>query len=77
MQKLFTKGTGHSKFKKTELGEIPEEWNIVSLTELATIRYGLSQPPLLDENGIPLIRATNIKNGKIILDKNLIHVKSD
>ena len=26
MQKLFTKGIGHTKFKKTELGEIPEEW---------------------------------------------------
>lgn len=26
MQQLFTRGIGHTKFKKTKLGEIPEEW---------------------------------------------------
>jgi len=31
MQKLLTKGIGHTKFKKTELGEIPERWDIVKL----------------------------------------------
>ena len=31
MQKLLTKGIGHTKFKKTELGEIPEEWDIFKL----------------------------------------------
>ncbi len=31
MQKLLTRGIGHKKFKKTELGEIPEEWEIVEL----------------------------------------------
>ena len=28
MQRLLTKGIGHTKFKKTELGEIPEEWKL-------------------------------------------------
>ena len=31
MQRLLTKGIGHTKFKKTELGEIPEEWNIITI----------------------------------------------
>lgn len=31
MQKLLTKGIGHTKFKKTELGEIPEEWEVIKL----------------------------------------------
>ena len=35
MQRLLTKGIGHTKFKKTELGEIPEEWQF----ELKIIRY--------------------------------------
>ena len=26
MQRLLTKGIGHTKFKKTSLGDIPEEW---------------------------------------------------
>jgi type I restriction enzyme S subunit len=31
MQQLLTKGIGHTKFKKTEIGEIPEEWDVVRL----------------------------------------------
>lgn len=69
MSKLLTKGIGHTKFKKTKLGKIPEEWILVKLKEIANIRYGLSQPPELEENGIPMIRATDIKNGVIIEHK--------
>ena len=32
MQKLFTRGIGHKQFKQTELGEIPEGWNVESFT---------------------------------------------
>ena len=28
LEELLTKGIGHKKFKKTELGEIPEDWEI-------------------------------------------------
>ena len=31
MQELLTRGIGHTKFKQTEIGEIPEEWEVVSL----------------------------------------------
>lgn len=31
MQQLLTKGIGHTKFKKTEIGEIPEEWDVNTL----------------------------------------------
>ena len=30
MQTLLTKGIGHTKFKKTEIGEIPEEWEVIN-----------------------------------------------
>ncbi len=39
MQQLLTKGIGHTEFKKTELGNIPKEWEIVkfdSVIELLT-----------------------------------------
>ncbi|HEU5378679.1 MAG TPA: restriction endonuclease subunit S [Ktedonobacteraceae bacterium] len=47
------------------LGMVPEHWNIAALKRVAKIRYGLGQPPeeLLD--GTPLLRATNVKKGKI------------
>ena len=35
MQRLLTKGIGHTKFKQTELGEIPEEWNMVTFGDLS------------------------------------------
>ena len=33
MQTLLTKGIGHSKFKNTEIGRIPEEWEIKNFCE--------------------------------------------
>ncbi len=33
MQTLLAKGIGHTKFKITEIGEIPEEWSIKSISE--------------------------------------------
>ena len=35
MQQLLTKGIGHTKFKKTEIGEIPEEWEVKTLKEFS------------------------------------------
>ncbi|MBH8582704.1 restriction endonuclease subunit S [Thermoactinomyces sp. CICC 10735] len=37
MQQLLTKGIGHTKFKKTEIGEIPEEWEVRSIDEIAFV----------------------------------------
>jgi type I restriction enzyme, S subunit len=58
------------------LGEVPEHWNIVRLKLISKIKYGLGEPPKQKENGIPLIRATNIDKGKII-EKDLVLVDSD
>jgi type I restriction enzyme, S subunit len=37
MQQLLTKGIGHTKFKKTEIGEIPEEWEVKQLAEVCVV----------------------------------------
>jgi len=71
MQELLTKGIGHKEFKDTEIGRIPKEWEVVRLKKVGNIRYGLSQPPETATHGIPMIRATNIKGGKIIGDEVL------
>jgi type I restriction enzyme S subunit len=55
------------------LGEIPEHWEAKRLKSIAEIRYGLGQPPRESETGLPLIRATNVDQGRI-LEKNLIRV---
>ena len=65
MHELLTKGIGHKEFKDTEIGRIPREWNMMKLGEIANVRYGLGQPPAIEANGIPMIRATNVKRGRI------------
>ena len=55
------------------LGEVPEHWDIKRIKEVGTIKYGLSQPPKYLEQGLPLIRATNIEKGKVV-DKGLVFI---
>ncbi|HFK1809841.1 TPA: restriction endonuclease subunit S [Bacillus cereus] len=40
MQKLLIKGIGHTKFKKTEFGEIPKMWESVKFETLFKIKHG-------------------------------------
>jgi type I restriction enzyme S subunit len=46
MHKLFREGTRGAKLKKTEIGEIPENWEVVKLrnTEVAELIMGQSPP---------------------------------
>ncbi|MBE9002015.1 restriction endonuclease subunit S [Nostoc sp. LEGE 12447] len=64
-----------SEWKETEIGLIPEEWNIYTLSKYIKqkrgICYGVVQPGFHDENGLPIIRVNNIKNGRIITDEVL------
>lgn len=47
------------------LGEIPRHWDLAPLKRVARVRYGLGQPPPPSDSGIPVIRATNIDQGRI------------
>lgn len=50
----------------TELGEIPSEWEVKKLKELLDVlKDGTHNPPKRTEEGIPLLSAENIFNGKI------------
>ena len=42
MQELLTRGLPgrHTRFKQTEIGEIPEEWGVVELASIATVERG-------------------------------------
>lgn len=65
MQQLLTKGIGHTKFNKTEIGDIPEEWEVVSLSEITDVRDGTHDSPKYLEAGIPFITSKNLKENKI------------
>ena len=50
------------------LGGVPENWEIVALKRVASICYGIGEPPQYQSEGTPLIRATNIHSGRLFED---------
>jgi len=71
MQELLTRGIGHKKFKKTEIGEIPVDWGIATLDELSDeiYRYPTYYNIKYLEEGIPEVRGELIKpNGTLDSD---------
>lgn len=51
MSELFTKGINHKKFKKTKLGEIPEEWDVNSLRDIVFFENGKAHENFIDDDG--------------------------
>lgn len=61
MQQLLTKGIGHTKFKKTEIGEIPEEWEVKQLGDIAQYINGKAfKPSEWSTQGLPIVRIQNL-----------------
>jgi type I restriction enzyme S subunit len=44
LKRLLTRGIGHTRFKQTEIGELPEEWEVVKLGEVVDIYDNLRVP---------------------------------
>jgi len=70
MQQLLTgkkrlPGFGEGKgYKQTELGQIPEDWNVKPLGELLKIKHGKSQHEVIDPDGKYPILATGGEIGR-------------
>ena len=72
MQKLFTCGIGHKRFKKTEIGEIPLEWAVVNMKRLSVMMtngfVGTVTPHYSsDEDAIIYLQGFNVRANKIDL----------
>ena len=66
MNKLLTKGIGHTEFKDSELGRIPKSWEVKKVEEVSTrITDGEHQTPKRSESGYFLLSARNIRDGYI------------
>lgn len=70
MQRLLTKGIGHSKFKDSPLGMIPESWDVVKFGDLISSHsYGprFSSKDYSETGNVKTIRGTDInKTGDIL-----------
>jgi type I restriction enzyme, S subunit len=85
MHKLFTEGLPRRSLgeggppvyepqKQTEIGPVPESWEVVDLGELLTIaQYGMSVKGN-PEGNYPILRMTNQVDGQIV-DRNLQYVE--
>ena len=65
----FAKST---RTKMTELGEIPEDWEVKSLGEIAETFTGLTySPENVYEHGTLVLRSSNIKNEQLCFEDNV------
>lgn len=64
LERLLTKGIGHTRFKQTEIGEIPEGWKVVELDDITPpdrkITYGIVQAGPDYPEGVPYIRVSDM-----------------
>jgi type I restriction enzyme S subunit len=56
-------------YKNTDVGIMPEDWNVKELSNfLSFISYGFTNPMPTAGNGVFMITAADIKNGKILFE---------
>lgn len=58
-------------YKQTEVGVIPEDWDITELSEKARVVDSLHQTPIFSNDGYPMVRVTDIKTGNLKLSNTL------
>ena len=74
MQRLLTKGIGHTEFKDSPLGEIPKSWEVVELVNHIKLLSGFAfkSDGFNDEGrGVKLLRGINITVGKLRWNEKL------
>jgi len=67
LQQLLTRGIGHTQFKQTVIGEIPEGWEVRKLRTVAHIQTGIAKGKkcLEDPIELPYLRVANVQDGYI------------
>ena len=65
LQQLLTRGIGHTRFKKTEIGEIPEGWEVTTVEKLCSFSGGHGfRPQEWSSEGLPIIRIQNLNGSR-------------
>ncbi len=70
MQELLTCGIGHKKFKKTEIGEIPVDWDVLKVQDVCEKpEYGYTVSTTEKPIGPKFLRISDIQDGKVNWEK--------
>jgi type I restriction enzyme S subunit len=66
MQELITHGIGHKKFQKTNIGQIPEEWEVMRVKDICKKpQYGFTASATNESVGPKFLRITDIQDGNV------------
>ena len=61
-----------TKYKKTDLGNIPEDWEVISMSEIGQNITGLTYSPKdVKTYGTLVLRSSNVQNGKLAFEDNV------
>lgn len=71
MQELLTKGIGHTAFKDSPVGRIPEGWYCVRLGDALDFKNGVNKGKEAFGHGVPIISYKNVYSGGGINDSDL------
>jgi type I restriction enzyme S subunit len=70
MADLLTRGIPgrHKKFKQTEIGEVPEEWEVKAIEDVGSVDAGKARDPQARGTLRPYLRVANVFDGEIRID---------
>jgi len=73
LQDLLTRGIGHTRFKQTEIGEIPEGWDVARGEEITT-KITKGQSPRwqgfdYQDDGVLFVTSENVRDGRLDVSK--------
>ncbi len=76
LQKLLSEGIGHSEFKDSELGKIPESWEVVELAKITTILLSnVDKKSKEDEHDVKLCNYMDVYNNQYITN-DLVYMEA-
>lgn len=79
LQQLLTRGIGHTRFKESAIGKIPEVWELKSAEQLCTrIAVGIVIKPTqyYVKSGIPCFRSANVQEG-YVQDRDWVYISEE
>jgi len=81
MHKLFTEGLRNEPQKQTEIGPIPESWEVAPLSSCAVVQTGIAKGRKIDPKDaveLPYLRVANVQDGYLDLtEMKTITIRKD
>ncbi|CAK6694908.1 hypothetical protein IFHNHDMJ_01720 [Synechococcus sp. CBW1107] len=72
MHKLFTEGLRRELQKQTEIGLVPESWEVMPLSECSVVQTGIAKGRKVNEEEaveVPYLRVANVQDGYLDLSE--------